>query len=452
MKEELTDFTAKINGKSYGSPIGKYEFEVENGGVGMSSKRKKGNYHLLILLGILLGVFFVSISVYARDGTLGYGESFSVKTKPGQWAWCGEQLYCENTLDNYLQVSVKGKLPISKIKCSWEGFRDGEEDSCTINLPRSKWKYNASSKCWTTKCKLRAVSFTFFSVYDTNKTARTVTMKIISVMHKDRIVHNYKVAAFSGKASISWKKYNQYFYVQIYRSTSAKSGYKRIATVSENAGGYTDKNVIAGKKYYYKVRRIYQSRWWYSKKIYYIKSAFTGAKSVTIPKKASSISNTSEKVIKQAYSNYVKKYKRNIRAYSIVNIGPSNKPVLLVATSSDWVQGNTYYSCSVYCYINGKVTYMDSYGGGRPLTLYKKNGQNYLGNGTSSDKTYACIKDNQFYVLGYLNSKEQYCPASVIYYKGSRKVYKTYTMSKSNYNKATKAYKYGSSVKFKKVR
>ena len=34
--------------------------------------------------------------------------------------------------------------------------------------------------------------------------------------------------------------------------------YKRIATVSERAGGYTDKNVTAGKKYYYKVQKVYK--------------------------------------------------------------------------------------------------------------------------------------------------------------------------------------------------
>ena len=418
----------------------------------MDSKRKKGNYRLLILLSILLGIFFISTTAYARDGTLGYGESFSVRTKPGQWTWCSAQLYCKNTLDNYLQISVKGKVPITKVKCSWEGFRDGEEGLCTVNLPRSKWKYNASSKCWTIKCKLRAKGFTFFNVYDTNKTARTVTMKIIPVMHKDRIVRDYKVAVVSAKAKISWKKYDQDFDVQIYRSTSAKSGYKKIATVRENTGSYTDKNVIAGKRYYYKVRRVYESYWWYSKKIYYVNSEFTGVKTVTIPKKDSSISNTSEKVIVQAYSDYVRKNKRNIRAYSIVNIGPSNKPVLLVATSSDWVQGSTYYSCSVYCYISGKVTYMDNYGGGRPLTLYRKNGQNYLWNGNSSDGTYACIKDNRFYVLIYRNSKEQYYPTSVNYYTGSRTARITYTMSRSNYNKAINTYKYSSSVKFQKVR
>ena len=85
------------------------------GGENMDSKRKKGNYRLLILLSILLGIFFISTTAYARDGPLGYGESFSVKTRPGKWTWCGEQAYCENTLDNYLQISVKGKSPIAKI-------------------------------------------------------------------------------------------------------------------------------------------------------------------------------------------------------------------------------------------------------------------------------------------------------------------------------------------------
>ena len=114
-------------------------------------------------------------------------------------------------------------------------------------------------------------------------------------MRKDGVVQNYKATVDSGKVKISWKTHNVYFDVcdlYIYRSTSAKGKYKRIATVSERAGGYTDKNVTAGKKYYYKVLKVY--KWRQSsenyKKIHYIISAFTGAKSVTIPKKASSIS------------------------------------------------------------------------------------------------------------------------------------------------------------------
>ena len=71
------------------------------GGENMDSKRKKGNYRLLILLSILLGIFFISTTAYARDGTLGYGESFSVKTKPGQWAWCGAQLYGNSSDKTY---------------------------------------------------------------------------------------------------------------------------------------------------------------------------------------------------------------------------------------------------------------------------------------------------------------------------------------------------------------
>lgn len=54
------------------------------GGKSMNSKRKKGNYHLLILLGILLGIFFISTSAYARSGGEEYGDNFSEKTKSGQ--------------------------------------------------------------------------------------------------------------------------------------------------------------------------------------------------------------------------------------------------------------------------------------------------------------------------------------------------------------------------------
>lgn len=276
----------------------------------MNSKRKKGNYHLLILLGILLGIFLISASVYARDGGEDYGENFSAKTKPGEWVKCGTQLYCENRLDNYLCISVKGSSPITKIKYYWEGLAGVKEGWHVVNLPKSKWKYNNSSKSWTIKYKIRATGFTYFFAYDTNKKARTVTMKVMPVMRKDGVVQNYKATVASGKVRISWKTHNVYFDVcdlYIYRSTSAKGKYKRIATVSERAGVYTDKNVTAGKNYYYKIQKVYKWRLWSEnyKKIHSIKSTFTGAKSVTIPKKTSSISNTSEKVISQTASSYI---------------------------------------------------------------------------------------------------------------------------------------------------
>ena len=41
---------------------------------------------------------------------------------------------------------------------------------------------------------------------------------------------------------------------EIYRSTSADSGFTKIAVVPNGNGTYTDKRIRSGRTYYYKVR------------------------------------------------------------------------------------------------------------------------------------------------------------------------------------------------------
>lgn len=50
---------------------------------------------------------------------------------------CGIQLYCENRLDNYLYISVKGSSPITKVKYFWEGLEYAKEGWHTVNLPKA---------------------------------------------------------------------------------------------------------------------------------------------------------------------------------------------------------------------------------------------------------------------------------------------------------------------------
>ena len=168
--------------------------------------------------------------------------------------------------------------------------------------------------------------------------------------------------------------------------------------------------------------------------------------------KTTTVQAASTSTMKKAYTNYVRKNRWFIKGYSIVNIGPSNMPVLLTVTGSDVKQGSVYYSCDIYYYIGGRVTYMNSYGGGRPLTLYKRNGKYYLWNGNSSDKIYACIRGNKLCVVTCRDSKERYYSTTAEKYAYGRTVYKTYTMSKSNYVKTTHKYKYCKRIKFQKVR
>ena len=87
-----------------------------------------------------------------------------------------------------------------------------------------------------------------------------------------------------------------------------------------------------------------------------------------------------------------------------------------------------------------------SYGSLTAIQVYNYN------NGNSSDKIYACIRGNKLCVVTCRDSKERYYSTTAEKYAYGRTVYKTYTMSKSNYVKTARKYKYCKRIKFQKVR
>ncbi len=57
---------------------------------------------------------------------------------------------------------------------------------------------------------------------------------------------------------ITWTKSAKATHYQVYRSTNSNSGFKRIATVKGTS--YTNKNLTAGKTYYFKVRALKKAK------------------------------------------------------------------------------------------------------------------------------------------------------------------------------------------------
>lgn len=57
----------------------------------------------------------------------------------------------------------------------------------------------------------------------------------------------------SSKIQITWKKVGNAASYEIYRSTSEKGNYKKIATVSKGGRKYLDQSVKSGKRYFYKI-------------------------------------------------------------------------------------------------------------------------------------------------------------------------------------------------------
>ena len=72
---------------------------------------------------------------------------------------------------------------------------------------------------------------------------------------KAQKVTGLKVKVKKNKATVSWKKNTAVTGYEVYRSLKKKSGYKKVATIKKNTKiKFVNKNLKAGKKYYYKVR------------------------------------------------------------------------------------------------------------------------------------------------------------------------------------------------------
>jgi len=83
------------------------------------------------------------------------------------------------------------------------------------------------------------------------KASMTVTVKL-AVPGKVKAVQSG-----AAKVKVSWSKSPKAVKYNVYRSTKAKSGYRKIKTVTSSS--YTDRKVTAGKTYYYKVQAVASS-------------------------------------------------------------------------------------------------------------------------------------------------------------------------------------------------
>lgn len=154
--------------------------------------------------------------------------------------------------------------------------------------------------------------------------------------------------------------------------------------------------------------------------------------------------------MKKAYQKFVKKHRKNIKGYAYANIGPKGKPALLIGVEKAWGSKNGYSSCWVYYYTNGKVRAVYPYLGGRAISIGRKDGNNYLINGTSSDKVVANIRGNRLCMTHYLNTKERNYTTQKRIEKTPNYLSTSYWMSYSNYSKAVKKFKNVKTIKFKK--
>lgn len=197
------------------------------------------------------------------------------------------------TSTNYKDSSVKTRTKYSyKVTAVSGDYESGESNKATLyaaaagvtKLKASTSAYNKIDLSWK-----KASGATKYVVYRSTKEAsgykkvKTVTTNKYSDTVKTGVTYYYKVVSYTDKAKggesavvsgvavsaapanvkavnnsynsakISWSKSKGAGNYAIYRSTSKKSGYTLIKTVSKSKTSYTDKTVGAGTTYYYKV-------------------------------------------------------------------------------------------------------------------------------------------------------------------------------------------------------
>lgn len=178
-----------------------------------------------------------------------YGSTFTFTTTPNKWKFVPACWYSEKPVSNTLTIQIKGKAPLNKIRYRLEG-----QKWTSINIKDKNWVYNKTTGFNTLNLSIKEMKGFFdVEVYDTNPSGRKIKITFKGKINKIPIVNSInRISDTSVK--INWKKINHTLDVDIMRSTSLNGSYKRIARVYISEGSYTDKNIVPGKKYYYKLR------------------------------------------------------------------------------------------------------------------------------------------------------------------------------------------------------
>lgn len=153
-------------------------------------------------------------------------------------------------------VSAK-KVNYSKIKVSWKKVIGAQkyqvyystEKNGTYQLCKTTSKatctHTVKTAGQTYYYKVRAVRDNGKSSYSKAASAKTTLNKLTGLKAKKYSERKIKV---------SWKKVDGAKQYKVYRSTSKKSGYRLVETITKNY--YIDSDLVSGKLYYYKVMAV----------------------------------------------------------------------------------------------------------------------------------------------------------------------------------------------------
>lgn len=246
-----------------------------------STRSEKG-----YVLGLAPGKYYVKVKCVS-----GYGPQCSYNLKVNYTAsdaWEKEQYYGNKTMGNANPVSVNklytGNLYSNSDKDYYRIKLKGTNDVTfrfmvddSVDVP-GKWRvefYDGSKKLlkadksstassnqtWKVRCtgdlivKIGNFSNARGKIYHIKASAKAYKAPVT----KPATTVISSIKSGKNQATVYWRKANNATGYYVYRSTSANSGYKKIATVTGKTS-YTDKKSLKSKKtYYYKVVSIRKS-------------------------------------------------------------------------------------------------------------------------------------------------------------------------------------------------
>jgi N-acetylmuramoyl-L-alanine amidase len=113
-----------------------------------------------------------------------------------------------------------------------------------------------TSTSYTDTSRKTGVTY-YYKVVSYSDKAKGGTSSVVSATPVSAAPTNVKVVAKSyNSTKLTWTKAKGAGEYNIYRSTSKSSGYTLIKTVANTKTSYTDKTVVTGKTYYYKIRAV----------------------------------------------------------------------------------------------------------------------------------------------------------------------------------------------------
>ncbi len=143
----------------------------------------------------------------------------------------------------------------NQVKLTWKKVAGAESYKIYRSTSKSSGYKNVKTVktlTWTDS-KLTTGKTYYYKVEATAKNAKSSTSKVVSAKPVLSVPSSVKVTSSSyNKTTVTWKKVTGATSYKVYRATSKKGTYKKVATVKTLK--WTDSKLKTGKTYYYKVR------------------------------------------------------------------------------------------------------------------------------------------------------------------------------------------------------